>query len=107
MERARAFAAEIAARAACETTLAGPLGVEGLKVALWSGDTAAAVELFEAAEGIQHAADDSDPNMAWWRMEHAEALLEETGQVDEQRSRASTVEQQRVNRAPVAIAPGR
>ena len=81
MERARAFAAEIAARAALhETTLAGPLGIEGL-VALQSGDAAAAVELFEAAEGIRHAADDTDPNMAWWRMEHAEAP--ELGRVDD------------------------
>jgi DNA-binding CsgD family transcriptional regulator len=82
MERARAFAAEIAARAALhETTLAGPLGVQGL-VELWSGNTPAAVELFEAAEGLEQAADATDPNMAWWRLEHAEALLE-LGRVDE------------------------
>ena len=82
MTRAREFAAEIAQRAALhETHLAGPLGVQGM-IELWSGDAAAAAELFAAGEQIPHPGDNSDPNMAWWRMEHAEALLE-LGRVDD------------------------
>ena len=82
MTRARELAAEVALRAARhQTHLAWPLGVQGL-IELWSGDPAAAAELFAAGERIQHPGDAFDPNMASWRMEHVEALLE-LGRVDD------------------------
>ena len=51
-------------------------------VELWSGDAAAAVASFEAAERIVDAADGLAPGMCWWRAEQVEALLE-LGLVDD------------------------
>ncbi len=42
----------------------------------WSGDAAAAVAHFAAAERAAHAAEWGEPNMYWWRAEFVEALLE-------------------------------
>lgn len=43
---------------------------------LWSGDAAAAVSRFAAAEETAAAADQAEPATLWWCGEHVEALLE-------------------------------
>ena len=63
------------------TRLQAPLATLGL-VELWSGDPAAAVASFEAAERTVDAADGNEPGMCWWRAEQVEALLE-LGLVDD------------------------
>jgi DNA-binding CsgD family transcriptional regulator len=76
LERARELAAHT--RRVAETQralLAGFAAVSGL-VDLWSGDAAAAVAGFEAAEPMAVAAGWGEPAMCWWRGEHAEALLD-------------------------------
>lgn len=79
---ARDLAGEMVRRAELhETRLSAVFGVQGM-VELWSGDAAAAAELFEAAEQIPHPGDGAEPNMCWWRMEQVEALLE-LGRVDD------------------------
>ncbi len=55
--------------------VSAPMATLGL-VELWSGDAAAAVERFAAAEAVVDAPDRYEPSMCWWRAEQVEALLE-------------------------------
>ena len=45
-------------------------------IELWSGDAAAAVGWFAAAEEKADAAEWHEPNLRWWRADYVEALLE-------------------------------
>jgi DNA-binding NarL/FixJ family response regulator len=55
--------------------LPGLAALSGL-VAAWSGDAAAAVEHFVAADGTADAAGWVEPALRWWRADHVEAQLE-------------------------------
>jgi DNA-binding CsgD family transcriptional regulator len=91
LARARELAHECLQRSELhDTRLAGPLGILGL-VELWSGDAAAADRCFAGGERIPHPPDHSDPNMAWWRLEHVEALLG-LGRVDDAVARLDPLE---------------
>jgi DNA-binding CsgD family transcriptional regulator len=61
--------------------LAGLVALPGL-VDLWAGDAAAAASHFADAEEMADADGWGEPNLRWWRAEHAEALLE-LGRVDD------------------------
>ena len=43
---------------------------------MWSGDAAAAIEWFAAAEEMADGAEWNEPNLRWWRGDYVEALLE-------------------------------
>jgi DNA-binding CsgD family transcriptional regulator len=74
-ERARRVAAEARELAGREGAhLGGIVALEGV-VEAWTGDPAAAVTWFAAAEASADASDWREPGMRWWRAEHAEALL--------------------------------
>ena len=55
--------------------VSGPFATLGI-VELWSGDAAAAVARFAAAENVAAAADQVEPATRWWGGEHVEGLLE-------------------------------
>jgi DNA-binding CsgD family transcriptional regulator len=59
-------------QSACLAPLEAVLGF----VDRWSGDAAAGVAHFAAAERAAQAAEWGEPNMYWWRAEFVEALLE-------------------------------
>jgi DNA-binding CsgD family transcriptional regulator len=61
--------------------LPAPVATLGL-VDQWSGDAAAAVERFAAAEQTAAAAQWAEPAMCWWRSDYIEALLQ-LGQIDD------------------------
>jgi DNA-binding CsgD family transcriptional regulator len=64
-----------------DTLLSGPLAALGL-VELWSGDAAAAVLRFAAADETAAATAQGEPAACWWCDEQVEALLE-LGRLDE------------------------
>jgi DNA-binding CsgD family transcriptional regulator len=82
LERARETAQQGVALARKQEALwAGLVAVPGL-VDFWSGDAAAAVESFAAAEQTADARGWNEPNMRWWRADYAEALIE-LGRIDD------------------------
>jgi DNA-binding CsgD family transcriptional regulator len=82
LDRARELAAHGHRVAEKQGALLGGLEASAGLVELWSGDPAAAVELFAHAERTATKARWNDPCLCWWRSEHAEALLE-LGRVDD------------------------
>jgi DNA-binding CsgD family transcriptional regulator len=64
-----------------EALLPGLTALSGL-IDSWSGDPAAAVERFAAADKTARAAGWSDPGLCWWRADYVEALLE-LGRIDD------------------------
>ena len=56
-------------------SLAGLVALAGV-IEMWSGDAAAAVAWFAAAEEEADAAEWNEPNLRWWRADYVEALLE-------------------------------